>query len=162
LLKQRITELEDENTEVKAENAELKHKNTKLKQIIEENAEFKAKIIKLDRAVNKIEKQDQSINNDSQRELAYSCQVNTLKQIVDTTIRPCLSTANVIKSDVNQKSSNSDLSTVAISSSFVTLSESEQSDELIPPLEKNLIIKQELIQQLSVIIGEASIAENKE
>ncbi|CAG8649011.1 10802_t:CDS:2, partial [Racocetra persica] len=75
LLKQRITELEDENAEVKAKNVELKHENTKLKQIIEENAEFKAKIIKLERA------------------------------IVDTTIRPCLSIADVIRSDVNQESS---------------------------------------------------------
>ncbi|CAG8552722.1 8890_t:CDS:2, partial [Racocetra persica] len=132
LLKQRITELEDENTEVKAENVELKHENTKLKQIIEENVEFKAKIVKLERAVDKIEKRDQSINNDSQRELAHSCQVNTPKQIVDTTIRPCLSTADVIRFDVNQES------------------------------KKNLIVEQELIQQLSVIIGRASIAENKE
>ncbi|CAG8775739.1 33361_t:CDS:2, partial [Racocetra persica] len=162
LLKQCITELEDENAEVKAKNAKLKHENTKLKQIIEENAEFKAKIVKLEQAVDKIEKRDQSINNDSQRELVHSCQVNTPKQIVDTTIRPCLSTADVIRSDVNQESSNSDLSTVAISSSFVTLSESEQSDELISPIEKNLIVKQELMQQLSVIIGGASTAENKE
>ncbi|CAG8729627.1 29883_t:CDS:2, partial [Racocetra persica] len=104
LLKQRITKLEDENTEVKAENMELKHENTKLKQIIEENAKFKAKIVKLERAVDKIEKQNQSINNNSQRELAHLCQVNTPKQIVDTTIRPCLSTADVIRSDVNQES----------------------------------------------------------
>ncbi|CAG8711325.1 19174_t:CDS:2, partial [Racocetra persica] len=132
LLKQCITKLKDENAEVKAENAELKHENTKLKQIIEENAEFKAKIVKLERAIDKIEKQDQSINNDSQRELAHSCQVNTPKQIVNTTIRPCLSTANVIRSDINQES------------------------------KKNLIVKQELMQQLSVIIGRASIAKNKE
>ncbi|CAG8778841.1 3868_t:CDS:2, partial [Dentiscutata erythropus] len=55
LLKQRITELE-------AENIELKHENTKLKQIIEENVEFKAKIIKLERAIDKIEKRDKSIS----------------------------------------------------------------------------------------------------
>ncbi|CAG8633716.1 12808_t:CDS:2, partial [Ambispora leptoticha] len=127
-------------------------------------------------------------------ELAHSCQVNAPKQIVDTTIKPCMSTADAIRSDVNQGSSvgasplhsktqhectkktynkicvnkihgklvqNSDLSTVAISSSFVTLHESEQSDELIPLLEKNLIVEQELMQQLSLIIGGASTAENK-
>ncbi|RIB04334.1 hypothetical protein C2G38_2284271 [Gigaspora rosea] len=55
LLKQCITELE-------AENIELKHENTKLKQIIEENVEFKAKIVKLERAIDKIEKRDQSIS----------------------------------------------------------------------------------------------------
>ncbi|CAG8567466.1 10084_t:CDS:2, partial [Cetraspora pellucida] len=121
------------------------------------------------------------------------------KHVVDTTIRPCLSTADAIRSDVNQESSveasplhgktqhectsercsaskitkssedieinkfldskdkkkvrkliqNSDLSTVAISSSFVTLHESEQSDELIFSLEKNLIVEQKLMQQLS-------------
>ncbi|CAG8675711.1 19519_t:CDS:2 [Racocetra persica] len=70
LLKQRITELE-------AENIELKHENTKLKQIIEENVGFKAKIVKLERAVDKIEKRDQSIsraskaNNDSPTNSSY-------------------------------------------------------------------------------------------
>ncbi|CAG8674786.1 24825_t:CDS:2 [Cetraspora pellucida] len=47
LLNQCITKLEDKNAKFKAKNAKLKHKNTKLKLIIEENTEFKAKIIKL-------------------------------------------------------------------------------------------------------------------
>ncbi|CAG8622004.1 5645_t:CDS:2 [Ambispora gerdemannii] len=63
LIKKRDTNLlKQENAKLVTENAELKHENPKLKQIIEENAEFKAKIVKLERAVDKIEKRDQSIS----------------------------------------------------------------------------------------------------
>ncbi|CAI2195205.1 9811_t:CDS:2, partial [Funneliformis geosporum] len=36
--------------------------------------------------------------------------------------------------------------------------ESEQNDELIPPLEKNLIVEQELIQQLSTTINNDEVS----
>ena len=47
---------------LRQENAKLRHENSKLKQIIEDNAEFKAKIMKLERTVDKIEKQNQTIS----------------------------------------------------------------------------------------------------
>ncbi|CAG8587563.1 15706_t:CDS:2 [Acaulospora morrowiae] len=40
--------LKQENAKLVAKNAELKHENSKLKQIIKDNAEFKAKIMKLE------------------------------------------------------------------------------------------------------------------
>ncbi|CAG8576315.1 4957_t:CDS:2 [Paraglomus occultum] len=54
--------LRQENAKLVAENAELKHENSKLKQIIEDNAEFKAKIMKLEQTVDKIEKQNHDIS----------------------------------------------------------------------------------------------------
>jgi len=76
--------LRKENAKLVAENAELKHGNSKLKQIIEENAEFKAKIMKLERTVDKVEKYNQTISQVSaSSSLPVTSQLSTSSPIDD-------------------------------------------------------------------------------
>ena len=76
--------LRQENAKLMAENAKLQHENSKLKQIIEENAEFKAKIMKLKQTVDKIEKQHQTISQaPTSSSLPVTSQLSTPPHIED-------------------------------------------------------------------------------
>ena len=83
--------MRQENAKLVAENAELKHENSKLKQIIEDNVEFKAKIMKLEQTLDKIEKQNQTITDISQplvcSLLPVTSKLSTSPRIEDTLIR---------------------------------------------------------------------------
>ncbi|CAG8625886.1 8498_t:CDS:2 [Ambispora gerdemannii] len=163
--------LRQENAKLVAENAELKHENSKLKQIIEDNAEFKAKIMKLEQTVDKIEKQNQTITDISQSPvcspLPATSQLSSPPPIEDHSDKEYSVTGNQAQDlsqfheitsrdmepgpQVNHNTkivpSENDQSHVILteSSSLQTeVSELEQNDEI----DKNQIIEQGLIEEL--------------
>ncbi|CAG8683461.1 17088_t:CDS:2 [Acaulospora colombiana] len=108
-----------------ADNSELMHENLKLKQIIEYNAEFKTKIMRLERTVDKIEKQNQTTDMEPQPQVNHNAKTVPLgndKSHVILTELPSLQTE---------------------------VSELEQDDEI----DKNKIVEQGLIQDSSIKIG---------
>ncbi|GBC01225.1 hypothetical protein RclHR1_04100001 [Rhizophagus clarus] len=161
LIHQRIVDLEAENAELKAENAEIPELRKKFVEVEAKNAKLETENFEVKAEIMKLRAELKSGIEELEKSRTDTVAENARRDIESVKLK-----ARVAKLEQDSRQPQNDSPFEEAFNQKITYleegcfggTESEQNDELISPLEKNLIVEQELIQQLSTTINNDEVS----